>query len=139
MLNKEILIGNLHLILGLNGGEDIIYRGPYKGQLVMARHGDIGPYHPDNVRKATSGENNSEAHKGKIITSETRAKMSIAKKGKKMLYKSGVNLVCKPVQTPIGRFESKISAAKAYNVSIDLIGYRIRKFPEQYYYIKETN
>ena len=51
-------------------GEDIINRGPRKGQLVMARHGDTGPYHPDNVRKATCSENCSEANKGKPKTKE---------------------------------------------------------------------
>ena len=31
----------------------------------MARHNDVGPYHPDNVRKATCNENCSEANIGK--------------------------------------------------------------------------
>lgn len=47
-------------------GDDIVNRGCLKGQLVMARNGDTGPYHPDNVRKATCGENVVEAHIGKI-------------------------------------------------------------------------
>lgn len=38
-------------------GDDIVKRGPYKGQLVMARNNDIGPYHPDNVYKSTSSDN----------------------------------------------------------------------------------
>jgi hypothetical protein len=46
-------------------GEDIIRRGPYKGQLVMARHNDVGPYHPDNVRKASCQENGREGQLGK--------------------------------------------------------------------------
>lgn len=41
-------------------GEDIAKRGPYKGQLVMARNGDVGAYHPDNVHKATSIDNHKE-------------------------------------------------------------------------------
>ena len=41
-------------------GDDIVNRGPRKGQLVMARHKDTGPYHPTNVRKATCSENCSE-------------------------------------------------------------------------------
>jgi hypothetical protein len=45
-------------------GSDIINRGPKTGQLVMARNGDTGPYHPDNVRKATCNENCSEGNKG---------------------------------------------------------------------------
>jgi hypothetical protein len=67
-------------------GSDIVNRGPGPGQLVMARTGDIGPYHPSNVRKATTAENQNEAHlgkkkvsswnKGKKHSNETREKMS---------------------------------------------------------------
>lgn len=46
-------------------GDDIANRGKLKGQLVMARNGDQGPYHPDNVRKVVTGENVKEAHGGK--------------------------------------------------------------------------
>ena len=63
-------------------GDDIVNHGPGKDQLVMARHGDIGPYHPDNVRKATNSENCSEATKGKPWTSERRAKLSAYRTGK---------------------------------------------------------
>jgi hypothetical protein len=45
-------------------GDDIINRGHHKGKLVMARHGDRGPYHPNNVRKALAEENCSEGNKG---------------------------------------------------------------------------
>jgi hypothetical protein len=38
-------------------GEDITNRGRKKGQLVMARNGDVGSYHPDNVHKAKVEEN----------------------------------------------------------------------------------
>jgi len=43
-------------------GNDIVNRGPYSGQLVMSRHRDQGPYHPNNVRKATCNENLSEGN-----------------------------------------------------------------------------
>ena len=43
-------------------GEDFANRGTHQGQLVMARHGDQGPYSPDNVKKIMSTENVSEAH-----------------------------------------------------------------------------
>jgi hypothetical protein len=45
-------------------GDDIVNRGHKTGQLVMARYKDQGPYHPDNVRKATCNENSSEGNKG---------------------------------------------------------------------------
>jgi hypothetical protein len=42
-------------------GDDIINRGRKSGQLVMARIGDQGPYHPDNVVKKTMNDNVREA------------------------------------------------------------------------------
>jgi hypothetical protein len=38
-------------------GDDFANRGCNVGQLVMARKGDEGPYHPDNVFKQTCSEN----------------------------------------------------------------------------------
>jgi hypothetical protein len=70
-------------------GEDFANRGNKSGQLVMARNGDVGPYHPNNVCKKTCNENHSEAHsnglagmKGKFHTPESRAKISAGGKGK---------------------------------------------------------
>ena len=51
-------------------GDDLANRGRKKGQLVMARQGDVGPYHPNNVRKITMNENISEANFGRIQTEE---------------------------------------------------------------------
>ena len=69
-------------------GKDIDQRGNKSGQLVMARIGDTGSYHPDNVRKITCNENHSEAHtngvvgiKGKPLSEEHRAKISASVKG----------------------------------------------------------
>ncbi len=44
-------------------GEDFALRGKKSNELVMARHGDIGPYHPDNVIKMPAGQNVSEARR----------------------------------------------------------------------------
>ena len=41
-------------------GDDIDNRGKTAGKFQMCRHGDQGPYHPDNVRKGTIEENLSE-------------------------------------------------------------------------------
>jgi len=64
-------------------GDDITKRGRKHGCFVMARNGDIGPYHPDNVRKITHGENIVEAQFGKKRTIETKTKISIKLKGNK--------------------------------------------------------
>lgn len=55
-------------------------RGGRKGQYVMARHSDVGPYAVGNVRICTTGDNISEAHSGKVTSAETRKKQSEAAK-----------------------------------------------------------
>jgi hypothetical protein len=67
-------------------GEDFERRGSGKGKLVMARFGDTGPYHPDNVRKITHGENISEAWKGRVVgpmSDEHKQKIRDGNLGKK--------------------------------------------------------
>ena len=54
-------------------------RGQYKGQYVMARYGDIGPYAVGNVRILTVEENRAEQK----CSHETRAKMSKSRRGNK--------------------------------------------------------
>jgi hypothetical protein len=62
--------------------DDLEKRGRKKGQLVMARYGDVGPYSPENVRKATAEENIIESHLGRKRPAETGLKISKANKGK---------------------------------------------------------
>ena len=60
-------------------GDDIKNRGNKSGQLCMSRYNDSGPYHPDNVRKATVNDNAIEARVFKPFTGhseESRAKIS---------------------------------------------------------------
>jgi hypothetical protein len=57
-------------------------RGNRRGQYVMARFGDIGPYAPWNVEIKLHSENASEGHKGHKHTEETRKKQSEANKGR---------------------------------------------------------
>ena len=72
-------------------GDDIHNRGNKSGQLVMARKGDTGPYHPDNVIKITANENHSQAHKhglgwgnGSKHSIETREKIKEKLEGRVM-------------------------------------------------------
>jgi len=89
-------------------GDDIVNRGPYKGQLVMARIGDTGPYHPDNVRKITCSENATESNSKSI----------------------------RKIQTPLGIFNSRKEAAQSHNCSGAIINHRLNKKSEQYFYIE---
>jgi hypothetical protein len=51
-------------------------RGRQTGRYVMARFGDAGPYAMGNVRICTSQENNSEGHRGKLVSDATRKLLS---------------------------------------------------------------
>jgi hypothetical protein len=79
-------------------------RGPRKGQYVMARYSDAGPYSRDNTRICTTSENCqergkcfsaetrkrlSETHKGRPHSAETRQKLSVATKLHYARLKSG--------------------------------------------------
>ena len=66
-------------------GDDIVNRGRKAGQLVMARIGDQGPYHPANVVKKACGDNVREADRNYDKTwfshsEETKVKKSLAMK-----------------------------------------------------------
>jgi hypothetical protein len=61
-------------------GADITKRGRDKTDLVMARIGDTGPYHPSNVRKLTGAENSAEVNKGKNFSIDHRNKIGAANK-----------------------------------------------------------
>jgi len=91
-------------------GNDITNRGMYKGQLVMARHNDTGPYHPSNVRKATVEENISEGQIGNSNAAKT-------------------------IKTPIGVFESLKLAIEAYGVNPSTMRKRLNKYPTDYHYL----
>jgi hypothetical protein len=108
-------------------GEDIVNRGPRKGQLVMARFGDTGPYHPDNVRKLTAEENVIEGHFGKSHSDSTKTLLSMNSSLKKR------------IQTPYGVFDSRCAAARHIGIVPTAIGYRLKKFPTEYYYIGVNN
>ena len=90
-------------------GDDIDKRGNSKDSLVMARTGDIGPYHPDNVRKATVSENTNERNSRYL----------------------------KEIMTPFGLFPSIQETANALNLSISGLKKRMKRLPEQYYFTKE--
>ncbi len=59
-------------------GDDIASRGKGFDKLVMARTGDTGSYHPDNVVKMLNQDNVSQGNQNKIISDEYRKKLSIA-------------------------------------------------------------
>ena len=94
-------------------GDDILRRGNKSNDLVMARSGDVGPYHPTNVRKATVAENTKEAHcgrpsikKGIPLTEEHKRKLSIANKGQ-LPWNTGLNISGMTGKTPWNKKNGK--------------------------------
>ena len=110
-------------------GDDLVNRGKNPDQLCMARFNDTGPYHPDNVRKATTSENSSEAASNLIRSVESNAKRSQTLKGRASSWTS------KKIQTPLGIFNSRKEAAQALGVRPVVITHRVKTQPEQYRYL----
>lgn len=86
-------------------GDDIANRGRGSGKLVMARYNDTGPYHPNNVRKATHNENSKEVKQGRAVFTE------------------GLT------------FDSLTKASEHFNITVEAVRYRIKTRPEEYYYL----
>lgn len=112
-------------------GDDIHQRGNRANNLCMARLGDTGPYHPNNVYKCTKAENSSHTHVNKpqcgrfIRTPEFIANQRLKHLGQ------GV----KRIKTPLGIFKSCKDAAQAENKSACAISNKTRTHPKQYYYL----
>jgi hypothetical protein len=92
-------------------------RGCRKGQYVMARYNDSGPYSLDNIFCSSVEQNNKDRHKFNPYAVEN---------GKKN---------AKPIQTPDGLFKSKIEAARHYNIKSGSMSGRLKRKPEEYYYV----
>ena len=116
-------------------GDDIVNRGRNHGQLVMARIGDLGPYHPSNVRKLTCGENYKEAHLGRKQSLETIEKIRIKSLGRKWTEEQKKNhpkSSSKKIMTPFGEFGSQADAKRFKKLDYN---YYIKTRPTEYYYI----
>lgn len=97
-------------------GDDFYKRGRSKDSLCMARNGDVGAYHQDNVFKSTFSDNAKTVNRD-YVTDINKT------------YKS------KPVQTPDGSFPSIHAAANHYGHSDFWIYARLIKYPTQFYRI----
>lgn len=97
-------------------GDDIWQRGGGNDMdsLVMCRRGDTGPYHPDNVYKATRRENLDE-----------QAALQLGQPGR----------FRKQIRTPAGIFDSRKAAAEYYGIEPCSMNYRLQRAPDQYYYL----
>ena len=75
------------------------------------------------------------------VSDETKAKLSAAMLGKERkpftdATKAKIAAAkCKPVTTPNGTFPSITAAAAGYKVRGNVIQYRMKKYPNQYYFV----
>lgn len=95
-------------------------RGRTKGAFVMARHGDQGPYSPENVYCATQQQNHQDADP---IKHREACKLGIQKAvaqgmvlGAHLRIRGDGHPKSKAIITPMGRFGSAALAADAYGI-----------------------
>jgi hypothetical protein len=118
-------------------------RGRSKGQYVMCRVGDVGPYAIGNVFIATNSENTRQASEHRVYTPEMRERISAAQKGVPHLNARGVRRgpmsdnhrqkireaktgtvnpnanksVWTAMKTPLGVFKNGAEAARAFGIT----------------------
>jgi hypothetical protein len=131
-------------------------RGRGKDNYCMCRFGDIGPYSVDNVYIDTNSNNISEGNKDKMMSPETRTKISESTKGKSHDYAVGDknvmhrpevkakmsvaiggsnNYRAKTVVGPHGTFGSTHCASKALNIPAETIQYWCREHRKGWSYL----
>jgi hypothetical protein len=96
-------------------GVDKNQHNSYKGKhlLCMCRYNDTGPYSLDNIYCATKSQNSKDANPN--------------------LHNLRDN--SKKLQTPDGVFASRAEAARHYNLDPAAIFYRIKRNPDEWFYL----
>lgn len=84
------------------------HRGKCRGQYVMARNGDTGPYAKDNVRICTGTENISEI----IVTEEMRQQMSESRRGRQHSAQGRQNMSAAQKKSWLSRSRSPSDEAR---------------------------
>jgi hypothetical protein len=122
-------------------------RGKLRGQYVMRRHGDVGPYSIDNVFCGVTEENVRDGNLGKEITIATRNKISMIMTGQINTWSvgernamhrleakakisnatsGGKHYNSKMVGTPHGLWLSAVEAAKSIGIPKSTVEWRCR-------------
>jgi len=104
----------------LDNGVDKNQPRHYKGDsFVMARYGDQGPYHPDNVYITTNTGNLQDADH----TYDRNPKRGPRDVG------------CRSIHTPYGEYKKIKTAAEQLAVDVTTIYNRMKTRPTEYYYL----
>lgn len=120
-------------------------RGRGRGKYCMRRHGDTGPYSVENVFCGLNEDNVRDGNLGKVMSQETRQKLSKANSGKahpwsvgernpmhrpevkaKMsaAISGGKHYAAKMVATPHGIWTSAAEAAKCIGIPVATVNWR---------------
>ena len=131
-------------------------RGKLRGQYVMRRHGDIGPYFINNVFCGVTEENVRDGNLGKEITIETRNKISASNKGqphpwalgdKNPMHRMEVkaklsasisgskHYSARMVSTPHGTWGSAVECAKALDMPRPTVEWRCKNQKSGFAYL----
>ena len=110
-----------------NGVDKSQSQGPMTANtLCMCRKGDVGPYSLDNIYCATLSQNNRDQHIYNPLTGTANP----------MFGRTGAaHNGSRPVGTPLGDFPSVTAAAAAHGLDPANIRYRMKKWPQEYYYL----
>lgn len=100
-------------------GDDLDKRGRHRDSLVMARHGDKGPYALGNIKKITARANLDEADKSYLSAMMVgiHARRKAAGIKLHLEVRGDGHPKSKPVITPAGRFGSASLAADHYGIT----------------------
>ena len=100
-------------------------RGKSQGCYVMSRINDLGHYEVGNVFIQRQEDNHSETYHPPRNYPPGGIKYYLGKTGKN-------HPRSKPIETPLGIFESVAQAAKAHGIESMTIQYRLKKYPNLY-------
>lgn len=100
-------------------------RGNRRGQLLMARYRDLGPYRPDNVFCTTPSGNMRDRDRAK--TSEFQKEAHARRVKDNLVIKGGEHHRARSVHTPAGRFGSVTEAAIHHRLTPAAASARARK------------
>jgi hypothetical protein len=101
-------------------------RGLQRGQLVMARFNDTGPYSVENVY-CTSVEQNTKDTSKEKLSAANKASWAIGRAKNSPLFKKGAgNPNSRPVETPAGTFASATLAAEHFGFTRNYASYLAR-------------
>jgi hypothetical protein len=103
-------------------------RGSKRGQYCMSRFHDRGPYALGNVEIILPDENAARGHRGKIVSDETRRRISLAKMGKSKSaeHRHKLSLALKGRTLSAEQLARRMAARRAAEIVQHLFGQEAR-------------